>query len=306
MKPLLSPRDLAQAIGVSESSIKRWVDNGEIQATKTAGGHRRIPINEAVRFLRETQATLVQPEAIGLRDITSLLDLEPTRGSDGSLLFDYLRDGKADSARGLVLSMYLEGRSVAQIVDGPLFSALKRIGELWHEDECGIFWEHRATEIAISAISRLRMIIPPRPDSAASAVGAAPTGDPYILPTLCAAAVLESQGLNAVNLGADTPLHSVLLAAAAVKARLLWLSLSVIADPDSLQQELVGLAAALEEPPVPIIIGGSQAGRISLPDRALFHIGSSMGELEAMVKGLMVATSNPQTPIATGGQAQTV
>ena len=65
MKPLLSPKDLAQAIGVSESSIKRWVDNGEIQATKTAGGHRRIPISEAVRFLRETRSGLVNPEAIG-------------------------------------------------------------------------------------------------------------------------------------------------------------------------------------------------------------------------------------------------
>ena len=42
MKPLLSPKELADAIGVSESSIKRWVDNGEIQATKTSGGHRRI------------------------------------------------------------------------------------------------------------------------------------------------------------------------------------------------------------------------------------------------------------------------
>ena len=152
MKPLLSPKDLAEAIGVSESSIKRWVDNGEIQATKTAGGHRRIPINEAVRFLRETQAALVNPEAIGLKDVDSLLDLEASRGGEGSRFYDYLREGQADSARGLILSMYLNGRTVAQIVDGPISSALERLGELWREEECGIFWEHRATEIAISAV----------------------------------------------------------------------------------------------------------------------------------------------------------
>ena len=288
MKPLLSPRDLADAIGVSESSIKRWVDNGEIQATKTAGGHRRIPINEAVRFLRENQSSLVNPGAIGLKDVASLLDLEAPRGSEGTLLYDYLKDGQADSARGLILSMYLNGRSVAQIVDGPLFAALERLGELWRQEEHGIFWEHRATEIAVSALSRLRMIIPPRPDSAPSAIGAAPAGDPYLLPTLCAAAVLESQGFNAVNLGADTPIHSLWLAAEALQASLVWLSVSVIQDDTRLQNELVGLANALVSPPVPIIIGGSQAGRIHLPDSALCHVGSSMGELEAMVKGLRV------------------
>lgn len=293
MKPLLSPRDLAQAIGVSESSIKRWVDNGQIQATKTAGGHRRIPINEAVRFLRETQAALVRPEALGLTDVALLLGSEPTQEAEADRLYEHLRQGQADAARGLILSMYLNGRSVAHIVDGPLFSSFRRLGELWREDEAGIFWEHRATEIGISAISRLRMIIPPRPDDGPSAVGAAPTGDPYILPTLCAAAVLESQGLNAVNLGADTPIHSLLLAARAVRARLIWLSISVLAEPEQLQKELHSLAAALSDPTIPIIIGGSQTGRLSLPDRAPFHIGSSMGELEAMVKGLRVGAGAP-------------
>lgn len=290
MKPLLSPRELADAIGVSESSIKRWVDNGEIHATKTAGGHRRIPINEAVRFLRANQASLVNPEALGLKDVASLLDLDVPRGEEGALLYDYLHQGQADSARGLVLSMYLNGRTVAQIVDGPLLTALGRVGELWKEDECGIFWEHRASEIAISAISRLRMIIPPRPDSAPSAVGGAPSGDPYIIPTLSAAAVLESQGFNAVNLGGDTPIHSLLLATQAMQADLIWLSVSAIEDPTKLQNELVGLASALEaERSVPIIIGGSQASQLELPDSAFFHVGSSMGELEAMVKGFKIA-----------------
>ena len=217
MKPLLSPKDLADAIGVSESSVKRWVDNGVVPANKTAGGHRRIPINEAVRFIREGRTALVNPEAIGLSDVAALLDLDAPRGDEGPVLYEYLREGKADSARGLLLSMYLSGRSVAQIVDGPLLSAMDLLGELWKREECGIFWEHRATEIAISAISRLRMLIPPRGDSAPSAVGAAPAGDPYILPTLCAAAVLESQGLNAVNLGPDTPIPSLQLASEAVR-----------------------------------------------------------------------------------------
>ena len=291
MKPLLSPKELADAIGVSESSVKRWVDGGLIHATKTAGGHRRIPINEAVRFVREAKTALVRPQAIGLGDVASLLDLDTPRGDEGAVLYECLREGKAEAARGLLLSLFLNGRSVAQIVDGPLLSAMDLLGELWKREECGIFWEHRATEIAISAVSRLRMLIPPRDDSAPTAVGAAPSGDPYILPTLCAAAVLESQGLNAVNLGPDTPLATLLLATGAVRAQLVWLSVSVIENPVQLQQELLSLAAALRQPAVPIIIGGSQADQLDLPDSAFCHVGSSMGELEAMVKGLRVGAS---------------
>jgi methanogenic corrinoid protein MtbC1 len=295
MKPLLSPRDLADAIGVSESSVKRWVDGGVVLATKTAGGHRRIPVSEAVRFIRESQAALVKPEAMGLNDLESLLDLDTERGDDGTLLYDYLREGKAESARGLLLSLYLNGRSVAQIVDGTLLPAMELLGEIWKSDECGIFWEHRATEIAISAISRLRMLIPPRDESAPAAVGAAPPGDPYILPTLCAAAVLESQGLNAVNLGPDTPIASLQLATEALRAQLVWLSVSVVPNSVLLQQELLALAAAMRKPGVPIIIGGSQAHLLALPDSALSHVGSSMSELEAMVKGLRVGTTAQQS-----------
>ena len=290
MKPLLSPRELADAMGVSESSIKRWVDGGLISATKTAGGHRRIPINEAVRFLRDRQTSLVRPEVIGLNDVASLLDAASNETETGESLFEYLREGEADAARGLLLSMYLNGKTVAQIVDGPLLHAMSRLGELWREDECGIFWEHRATEIAISAISRLRMIIPPREETAPSAVGGAPTGDPYILPSLCAAAVLESQGVNAVNLGADTPIHSLLLATQAIKARLVWLSVSVVQDAAQLQEEIASLAGALAEPAIPTIVGGSQAGHLTLPDTALCHVGTTMAELEAMVKGLLIAS----------------
>ena len=47
MKQVLSPREMATVLGVSESSIKRWVDDGAITSTKTAGGHRRITVSEA-------------------------------------------------------------------------------------------------------------------------------------------------------------------------------------------------------------------------------------------------------------------
>ena len=63
---LLSTRELADALGVSESSLKRWVDSGRISALRTEGGHRRIPLAEAMRFIRDTAAPIARPELLDL------------------------------------------------------------------------------------------------------------------------------------------------------------------------------------------------------------------------------------------------
>jgi excisionase family DNA binding protein len=45
-----STRDLAKLLGVDDSTIKRWADQGEIPCVKTLGGHRRFT-QDAVRDL---------------------------------------------------------------------------------------------------------------------------------------------------------------------------------------------------------------------------------------------------------------
>ena len=74
MKRLLSPKELADAIGVSESSLKRWADAGRLQVARTEGGHRRIPIAEAVRFIRDTGAVVVRPDLLGLVGVPAVND----------------------------------------------------------------------------------------------------------------------------------------------------------------------------------------------------------------------------------------
>jgi len=295
MKDVLSPKEFAQAIGVSESSIKRWVDSGTIPASKTAGGHRRIAMSEAVRFLRDTNTPLLHPDILGLPDVSALGGDLPIGEDVGETLFDFLQGGKAEHARGLIQSLYLNGRSIAQIIDGPFQTAMERLGELWFEGQetVGVFQEHRATDIAIQALTRLRLLIPSREGSPV-AVGGAPSGDPYLLPSLAAAAVLESRGLNAVNLGPETPLESLQLAAESMDASLLWLSVTAIEDREKLQAQLVEFVEALEDKGLPLVIGGQKADQLGLPDVPHLHVGTTMGELEALVKGLRLGATEAE------------
>jgi len=62
----LSPVRAAALIGVSESTLKRWVDAGHIRAEKTAGGHRRIAATDLVAFLRARGRVVPSLEALGL------------------------------------------------------------------------------------------------------------------------------------------------------------------------------------------------------------------------------------------------
>ena len=89
MTDVLSTRELAEAIGVSESSIKRWADDGVLHVARTAGGHRRIPLPEAIRFIRETGAVVVQPAILGLDDAASAS--EAGGGGDGDRLYTFLK-----------------------------------------------------------------------------------------------------------------------------------------------------------------------------------------------------------------------
>src|SRR5688572_28631719 len=171
---LLSPKDLAAAIGASESSLRRWIDSGDIRVSRTAGGHRRIPLSDAVQFIRKMGAVVVRPEVLNLPALPTAMP--GSADADEQALFAALRDGERELARGLVFSWYLAGRSMHAIFDGPLRGALYQLGELWKHDERGILVEHRATEICLAMITSLRLLVPAPAAEPPLAIGGAPSG----------------------------------------------------------------------------------------------------------------------------------
>ena len=213
MKHSLSPRELAQTLGVSESSIKRWADEGLITVSRTAGGHRRILLPEAIRFIRASGLAVVEPSALGLPELTAMQGGAEKGPERNASLLKNLIDGNGTAVRGLVVAMYVAGHGVAEICDGPLTAAMHHIGDLWNHDQAGVFIEHRATDLCIGALHQLRLLLPERPQGAPVAIGGALSGDTYTIPSLMAATVLAAEGYQEVNLGPQTPAHVLSLAA---------------------------------------------------------------------------------------------
>lgn len=284
MPSFLTPKSLAQAIGVSESSLRRWVDSGSIPITRTVGGHRRIAWADAIRFIRQSNSTVVRPELMGFREAPASARRADGQ-DDGQRLFRALHAGLLDQARGLIFSQYLTGASLSSLFDGPIRLALHRIGELWHHDPRGILIEHRAIDICLQILNQLRQTVPHVAPSAPAALGGAPQGDSYLIPSLMAATIAAEAGFRDINFGPETPLSLLGRAEKESSARLVWLALSVL-PADGLHREILALHKELAARDIPLVLGGRYAPDLATPARRGLHVVNSMAEFAAFLAGL--------------------
>ncbi len=293
MKTTLSPREMATAIGVSESSVKRWVDDGVIGAVRTRGGHRRITVVEAVRFVRASGIPVIRPDLLGLPDLETVSQTD-TRHMPEEALREALLAGQVEQVRGLVLSLYLAGRPVAEAWDRAIAPAMRHLGTLWEHDPRGIYLEHRATDLCIQAITRLRLVLPLPTPGSPLAMGGAPSGDPYALPSLMAATVAAAAGFREINLGPETPMAILAQAAAQFEAKMVWLAVTAPRPQDELLDQAERLARDLEVHGAHLVIGGRALPQGMPARRPNMYIAETMAGLEAFAKGLVAAADGAQ------------
>lgn len=229
MKQFLSPKQAAQSLGVSESSLKRWCDRGTLQMHLTAGGHRKIPVTAVVQFVRKNRRELMRPELLGLpaRRVTDEQDLansvEPLAATFVS--------GESESSRQLVFGHYLKGHCVAKICDELLAPALMLIGERWRTGELEIYEEHQTVQATHQLLSALQATIPSAKRNAPIAIGGTAEHDIYGLPTRMIELSLIEAGWNATSLGTSLPFSTLHAAVRKYEPKLVWLSISVLRDP---------------------------------------------------------------------------
>ncbi len=286
-KQHLSPKELGKAVGVSESTLKRWADEGEIRVYRTAGGHRRIDLSEAVRFIRKTGMPVREPRLLGLSALDGPFDPVNYPADAAKLMRAALEEGDTSRFRAMLVSTYLAGRSVAEVCDGPIAEAMHAIGEFWQHRNDGILIEHRATDTCIAALNQLRSLLV-RPDPGAPrAIGGAFSNDPYLVPSLMAATVLSSEGWDATNLGPETPVDVLVGAVEQLDVRLVWLSVSVERKSVHLHEDLNDLADRLQHrSDVSIAVGGRVLPQPLKIRRPNLQEVRSMTELVAFTRGL--------------------
>ena len=252
--PYLSTVQAAEALGVSVSTVKRWVDEGILPAHRTAGGHRKL-LRAEVRALA-LQGDLPRGDPAALSVASSRADGADVE-SVASLLLEALLRGRGAEVSALLRRAYDAGVAIEVLADRVIAPVMARVGHEWQTKRIDVWQEHRGTQLCAAALYDLKGELEARAEkNRPIAVGGAPAGDPYLLATLLAQLVLLDAGWEAVNLGPNTPLPSLSRAVRELRPRLLWLSVSHLEDATGFTASYRELYRTTEQQGVAVAVGG--------------------------------------------------
>lgn len=288
----LGTREVAELLGVHSSTVKRWFrgvrGSGASSAARpepasagarvgtTAGGHRRIPLDTALRVARE------RGNEVYLHRF----------GDDAGAVWtavQALENGEASPARNLLVGWlrlrraHLIGRFLrhvtaadpvdARILDGVLGGFMRRVGEGWRRGELRIADERAATrEVSETILSLLggtgyvdRQQVPQPP---VAVVGTLET-DHHGLGALLVRLTLVQRGWAVEYLGSGLPIPEIVAAQRAHRAALVCLS---VTPPSSVADvhRFIEVARELADPrrPFALAVGGGGSRRAGSAVRA--------------------------------------
>jgi methanogenic corrinoid protein MtbC1 len=226
---------------------------------------------------------------------TAATDRTVDLGSAAVNLWKALRDGQGDEARAIIRSTYASGVAVETLADEIVAPAMKKLGHDWQTSRIDVWQEHRGTQLCAGALYDLKEDLEARAEkNRPVAVGGAPQGDPYLLPTLLAQYVLLDAGWEAVNLGPNTPLASVAKAVKELRPRLLWISVSYLENREAFIQGYKDLYRVAERQGVAVAAGG-QALQESLRSAIPYTTyGDGLSHLAAFARTLHPRPKRPR------------
>lgn len=263
---------------VSESTVKRWADTGDLQCVKTPGGHRRFSLDEIMRFQRsqgfEAVGSLVSPgetadgvlpeleRALERRDFAAL----------GELFIRRALDGDVHGVGTLLARGYLRGIPAVELHEKIVTPAMHRIGERWRSGELTVADEHIATQTTLDALTRLQPELLRRPSNGKTAVVGCPEDELHEMASRFVSFLLELEGWNVITLGMNTPFFSFRDAVERHRPDLVCISSTLLNDLDRQSREYAELGALARDVGAQVVIGGAgfseQAVRARFPHDA--------------------------------------
>lgn len=258
MKSHLTPRQVAQAIGVSESSVKRWCDQGLIPTERTVGGHRRLPVSGVLQFLRSSDHSLVRPEILSLPSTPDGVSSgrNPSVELTRNQMTDALLVGDEERFRAAGFNLYLAGTSVAELCDWVLAPAFRQLGERWRHGDMEVYQERRGCEICLKLLHELGASLERPEPGAPLAIGGTFEGDWYSLPTTMAELTLKEIGWRAQSYGPSHPSEALTIAIREREPRLFWLSVSRVGSEEDFVQRFHAVYRTAEACGTALAVGG--------------------------------------------------
>lgn len=234
-------RDAAARLGVHYMTAYRYVRLGVLPATK-AHGEWQVRLSDLAQVTSHKDAA---PRGAGVQSWSRYRTQFTTR----------LVAGDEAGAWAIVERALAAGASASDVHLEIIGPSLRTIGDSWAANKIAIADEHRASVVATRIVSRLGPRFARRGRKVGAVVLGAAPGDRHSLPTAILADILRSEGLDTIDLGADTPVASFIETASA-RDDLVAVAICVGAD-----ETMLTVTAAVREiraalPDVAIFVGG--------------------------------------------------
>ncbi|HEX8147735.1 MAG TPA: B12-binding domain-containing protein [Pyrinomonadaceae bacterium] len=283
----LTTRQLSRVWLVSEATIKRWADTGQLKSSRTVGGHRRFPLAEVMRFQTERGLGAATVGAAAT-NVTATLPTETFDEEQAAeRFFQALKRGRAGEATALLLEAHMFGAGLDLIFDAVVAPSMHRVGDLWYGEEMSVAEEHTATCTATRAVESLAASTQRAGAKAGAAVCCAAEEEMHTLPVLCAQAVLEGAGWDVRNLGGHTPFFALAEYVERQRPALVCVSATLQRELEHNARDYVQLSSAARACGARVVLGGEgfrdPAVRARFP--ADLHA-ESFRDLSGFVRGL--------------------
>lgn len=252
----LTTREVARLCHVSDATVKRWEEAGLIKSERTSGGHRRFRAEEIARFQRR--------QGIGLKQShggESVLTASARRRSNNKthsscVFFQSLINGCEDAAADILINSYLNSEKLEKIFNELFCPAMRHIGDLWFGGEISITQEHLASRTSLSALHKLRSVLPVSDITGEIAMCCALEGDLHEIPTYLAQLIFENEGFEVVNFGANTPLYSFTEEVGCYAPNVICISATIMTDIERLARDYKEFRERIAKLKIPIVLGG--------------------------------------------------
>jgi excisionase family DNA binding protein len=271
---IVSTKDVASMLGVSEATVKRWADAGTLRCFRTAGGHRKFRLRDVQGFL----AAQDEASVVKLGESASTGNLSPEQADVRRLALDADSDGLVS----FVANQRLRGVSLAETFDRIFAPALRDIGESWSAGRLNAAQEHIASGTISDTLARIRPLVErATPADRGRALSACIGEERHDIGLKMLALVLISEGFRVASVGASVPATDLALLVAGSAPSLVALSASACADPAALTRDLAIVTEAAAPVRAQVIVGGP--GFLGL--EPLAPSVSRFSSLEALVHG---------------------
>lgn len=284
----LSTLEVAKMMNVTETTIKRWADGGEVPCHKTPGGHRKFLLKDIFSFAEHhgypLEGMVTPPFSRHQSDVLQFAVETKNYSKIAGLFYEEALQGDRNGLFQLLSYLCRNQIAISTLGDEVIRPAMGRIGEEWMAGRLDIDREHIASNSVVEALVRLSPELHRKPSNGLSAVCACAEGDYHQIGLLTMAYALEADGWNIHLLGANTPFSTLQSFMKIMKPELVCVSSTVIVKKKQLIDGLRAVGTTAHSYGATYIVGGFFLKDHTPEEFHSDYISASVHDALAMVK----------------------